>query len=134
MSYRIKRTVNSKRPYQIVSIQSGKVVGSSQTKQKAKSSIDHRMKSESKNIKTYKRTVDNKMHVYGETDLDKKTIRINKSKKKNIHGDIIDTIVHEKEHILHPKKRETTVRKDTEKKLKTMSPKQKKKHYNLFSS
>jgi len=83
-------------------------------------------------IKSYKRAIDNKMHAFGETNYAKKTIRINKSKKKNSHGDIINTIVHEKEHILHPKKHEQTVRKDTAKKLKRMNQIQKAKHYNLF--
>jgi len=132
MPYRVKHIPGAKRPYQIINLQSGKVVGTSTNKGTAQRSIDHRMSAESKDITKYKRKVDNKMHSFGETDLDKHTIRINKSKKKNTRGDILDTIVHEKEHILHPKKRENTVRKATEKKIKHMSPKQKKKHYSLF--
>jgi hypothetical protein len=91
--------------------------------------------SSSKDIKKFKRTVDNKMPYFGETDLQKKTIRINKSKKKNKNrGDVIDTIVHEKEHILHPKKYERNIRKSTAKKLQKMTRKQKQKHYNLFKA
>jgi hypothetical protein len=83
-------------------------------------------------IKSYKRVVSNKMKDFGETNFQKRTIRINKSKKKNSSGDIIDTIVHEKEHILHPRKHEYTVRRDTKKKLKRMGSVQKAKHYSLF--
>ena len=110
----------------------GKVVGSSLNKGKAQRSIGHRESAESKDISKYKRKVDNKMRSFGETDLGKKTIRINKSKKKNQSGDILDTIAHEKEHILHPNKSEKKVRKDTAKKVSKMSPRQKQKHYNLF--
>lgn len=132
MPYRIKTVPGSKRPYQIVNIQTGKVVGTSLDKGKAQRSIGHRESAESKDISKYKRKVDNKMRSFGETDLDKKTIRINKSKKKNTPGDILDTIVHEKDHILHPKRSEKNVRKSAEKKIRKMSPKQKQKHYSLF--
>ena len=134
MPYRVKKVPGSKRPYQIVRLTDGKVVGTSMTREAAQGSIGHRMSAESKSITSYKRKVDNKMKDYGETDLTNHTIRINKSKKKNQRGDIIDTIVHEKEHILHPNKHEKTVRKSTAKKLKSMSKKQKQKHYNLFKS
>ncbi len=133
MPYRVKHIPGAKRPYQIVDM-NGKVVGTSLNKGKAQRSIDHRMSAESKDISKYKRKVDNKMKSFGETDLEKKTIRINKSKKKNTPGDVLDTIVHEKEHILHPKKHENTVRRATEKKIKRMSPKQKQKHYSLFKA
>ena len=132
MPYRIKTVPGSKRPYQIVNTQTGKVVGSSLNKGKAQRSIGHRESAESKDISKYKRKVDNKMRSFGETDLGKKTIRINKSKKKNQSGDILDTIAHEEEHILHPNKSEKKVRKDTAKKVSKMSPRQKQKHYNLF--
>ncbi len=133
MPYRVKYVPGARRPYQILNLD-GKVVGTSQTRKAATGSIAHRADAEIKSIKKYKRTTDNKMRSYGETDLEKKTIRINKNKKKNKRGDIIDTIVHEKEHILHPKKHEKTVRKSTKKKLKGMSSKEKQKHYNLFKT
>ena len=107
MGYRIRKQPGKKRPYQIIDMNSGKVVGTSQNRTTAQRSIGHRNKAESKNIKQYKRKVDNKMHAYGETDLEKKTIRINKSKKKNSPGDVADTILHEKLHILHPKSMKT---------------------------
>lgn len=84
------------------------------------------------NIKTYKRAVSNKMQGYGLTDFEKKTVKINKSKTKNGKGEVLDTIVHEKEHILHPKKYERTVRKDTARKINKMTGKAKSKHYALF--
>lgn len=105
--------------------------------------VTHKRKSTS--VKSYKRTVDNKMRSYGETDLSKKTIRINKklSKKDPLHKrklhknaskypEVLDTIVHEAEHVKHPKKLEKNVRKDTKRKIKTMNSKQKRKNYNLF--
>lgn len=134
MPYRIRRGTDLKRPFQIVNIQTGKVVGTSMSRDSAVKSIGYRESAESKNIKKYKRSTDNKMRSYGETDLGKKTIRINKSKKKNKSGDIIDTIVHEAHHILHPKAHERTVQKATKKKLKSMTAKQKAKHYGLFKT
>ncbi len=84
--------------------------------------------------KQYKRVIANKARVYGDTDLDKKVIRINKSKQMNTkRGDIIDTIVHEVHHAKHPMKHEKTVRKDTKKIIKTLTKKAKKKYYNMFS-
>ena len=67
-----------------------------------------------KKSKKWKRVTDNKMRWYGDTDENKKIIRINKSKKKNTKpGDIIDTIVHEEMHKIHPKMSEKLVRKKT---------------------
>lgn len=132
MPYTIKK-VKGKKPYRIINKETGKVVGSSSSMAKARASIGHRMSAESKNIKKYKRTTDNRMRSYGETDLEKKTVRINKSKTKNKKaGDIINTIVHEKLHIQHPKKRERSVRKDTLRIIKKMGKKLKERHYKLF--
>ena len=135
MAYVVKPG-KGKKKFNIVNQKTGQVVGSSDSLAKAHRSIKYRTSAEAnpKNIKSYKRKVDNKMHSYGETDLEKKIVRINKSKKKNKPGDIIDTIVHEKEHILHPKKHEKTVRRDTVKKLKKMTRKQKQKNYSLFKT
>jgi hypothetical protein len=78
-----------------------------------------------------KRKVDNKMRYQGETDINKKTIRINKkaSKKKST---IIDTIHHEEMHIKHPKMSEKTVRIETKNKLKRMAENKKNKLYALY--
>ena len=141
--YRIRHG-SGKRPYEIINMKTGKVVGTSTSRTMAQGSITHRTDAETKNIKDYSRSVVNK-GPYGETDLEKKTVKINKklSKKSpsrkrpvNKHAkkypDVLDTIVHEKAHIEHPNMHERTVRKLALKKMKTMPKKQKQKHYNLF--
>lgn len=83
--------------------------------------------------KKWKRLVDNRMRDYGDTDIDKRVIRVNKSKKKNKkRGDIIDTIVHEEDHAKHPRKHEKTVRRDTKRKLKRMSRETKQRLYSKY--
>ncbi len=144
MPYRIRRSTGS-RPFQIINIQTGKVVGTSTSKATAQGSIAHRMEAEGKDIKKYKKSTDNKMRAYGETDFGKKTIRINKTMakkdpmhKRKLHKnaskypEILDTIVHEVDHVKHPKKLEKNVRRDAKRKIKIMSKKQKQKNYNLF--
>lgn len=100
------------------------------------------MATKKKPTKKWKKVIDNKMRgAYGETDFDKKLIRINKKRhakgkvhdkrtKKNKNGSasMIDTIVHEEMHMKHPKMHEKTVRKLTPKVVKRMpaSVKQKK--------
>ncbi|MCH8069283.1 MAG: transposase [Candidatus Marinimicrobia bacterium] len=60
----------------------------------------------------YTRKVDNTMKGFGETDFKKKVIRINKSKKKNKRkGEILDTIVHEEQHRIHPGMKEKNIKK-----------------------
>lgn len=100
-------------------------------------------------VDVWKRAVgkckDKKGEFYGFTDLNKKTITINKSfhKKKGIHGPgisknkngtakILDTIVHEEMHAAHPKMHEKTVRKLTPKKVKRLTKKAKKKLYSKY--
>lgn len=129
----VKKTGN--RPWKIKNNTTGEFVGSSLTKQEAVRSIGHRMDAETKklkDIKKYKRTVNNKMKGFGETDLTKKTVKINKSKKKNASGEILDSIVHEKTHILHPKMKEKNIQKRTTTSVKKMTRKQKNKSYGLF--
>lgn len=93
----------------------------------------------------WKFKTDNKMRgAYGETDYDKKTIRVNKKRhksakaqriNKNAQGkeSIIDTIVHEKLHAKHPKMHEKTVRTLAKAMVARMPAKQKAKHYQLFA-
>lgn len=86
-----------------------------------------------KSVKHYKKVVDNKMRDFGETDLAKGVIKINKSKKKNKkRGDIIDTIVHEENHVKHPKMHERNIRKKTKTDLKRMKATVKKKLYSSY--
>ena len=81
--------------------------------------------------KKYKRIVDNHLKFQGETDINRKVIKINKkaSKKKST---VIDTIFHENYHAKHPKAHEKTVRIETKNRLKRMSENAKKKLYNQF--
>lgn len=75
--------------------------------------------------------------AYGETDFDKKLIRINKKRhkkgetNKNADGseNLLDTIVHEKLHATHPNMHEKTVRKLARAMSSKMGKKQKAAHY-----
>jgi len=97
-------------------------------------------------MKKYKRKVDNKMKWYGDTDTDKHVIRINKNKnsraKKNPpKGEgyrkkdytLINTIVHEETHAVHPKMSERKVVKEARRKVFEMSMKKKKKFYSKYA-
>ena len=82
----------------------------------------------------WKFEVDNKMRDFGDTDYDRKVIRVNKSKKRNKKpGEVINTIVHELKHKNHPKMHEKTVRKETKKALAHMGQSQKQRLYNKFT-
>ena len=73
------------------------------------------------------------MRDYGETDLDKKKIRINKKKSKNGGpGQLLNTIVHEETHARHPKMHERTVRKKTKSLTGRMSKTTKQKYYSKY--
>lgn len=91
-----------------------------------------------KKTKKWKFLTDNKMKgAYGETDFDKKVVRINKKRHKKAPSDgiskkdntIINTIVHEDLHVKHPKMKEKVVRKKASKKVSKMGTKAKKKMY-----
>jgi len=85
----------------------------------------------------FKRIVDNRMRASGDIDFDKREIRINKGKSKSPEGKkkggVLDTIVHEEMHKLHPKMQERTVIRKTKKAIVHMSPKTKAKHFGKFS-
>lgn len=81
----------------------------------------------------YKRVRDPKMRWHGDIDEKKKVIRINDSKKKNQKkGELIDTIVHEETHRMHPKMHEKTVRKEAARKVASMGQKAKAKLYKKY--
>lgn len=94
---------------------------------------------------SWKIKIDNRLRgAYGETDYEKKIIRINKKRHKstrhmritpNKDGSekLIATLHHEVNHVLHPKKREKTVRKEEKTFLKKGTQKAKKKLYSLIS-
>ena len=74
------------------------------------------------------------MRWRGDIDYDNKVIRINPSKKKNKKpGELLDTIVHEETHRLHPRMWEKTIRKETKHKIKSMSREAKQKLYNKYN-
>lgn len=91
--------------------------------------------------KKWKYQQDNKMRgAFGETDYDKKLIRINKkrhksksaakiSPKKNGDEHLGKTIYHEELHRKHPKWTERKVRQHEKKDWKKLTPAQKKKYY-----
>lgn len=83
--------------------------------------------------------------AFGETDLDKKVIRVNKKlhktakkHKKSVYNipkkdiSLINTMVHEKLHAKHPKMTERAIRKKTRTVLAKMGTKAKKKVYRQF--
>ncbi|MCJ7804933.1 hypothetical protein MUP35_04365 [Patescibacteria group bacterium] len=82
----------------------------------------------------WKFTVDNKMKDgVGETDYNKKLVRVNKVKaKKRGSGEVLKTIKHEVDHIKHPKMHEKTVYKREKDTLK-LPKKTKAKLYRLFN-
>jgi len=78
-----------------------------------------------KKYKGYKVKVDNKMKWFGDTDVDKKIIRINKKKsiKHGGHMELKDTVFHEKYHAAHPKALEKTTYKKTRQYIKKLKKK-----------
>ena len=95
--------------------------------------------------KAWKRVVDNKMQSHGDTNYQKKIIRVNKTKanktpmykrpvnkKASRYPDVLGTIVHEETHRKHPKMREQMVRKKERVAVKTMSRSSKAKHYSRY--
>lgn len=96
--------------------------------------------------KPWKRVVDNKMRgLYGETDFDKRRIRINKrnSKKKPMYKrpvtkgakkypDVLGTIVHEEYHRKHEGATEKTTYRKERQIVRNLTPEQKKRFYRLY--
>ncbi len=127
--------------WEIVRDEDNVVVGRSTSRAKALRSIGHRMAAEPSGAKSFKKGVKNsKSRVYGETDLAKKTIVINKrahkNKKiarinpnKNGTEKLISTIVHEEKHANSPRMHEKNVRKFEKKAVARMSAKQKARKY-----
>jgi hypothetical protein len=63
------------------------------------------------------RKVDRKMRLFGETDTDKKTIRVNPRK-----GELLNTILHEELHLKHPKMTETNIKKKAKAAERKLTP------------
>ncbi len=66
--------------------------------------------------KGYKRKVDRSMHDYGEIDYETKTIRVNPRK-----GELLNTIIHEELHRVHPDWTEAKIRKTSKKQEKSLT-------------
>ena len=62
-----------------------------------------------KAIKNYKTVVDRKLPYYGEADFEKKLLKVNPKK-----GEVVNTVIHEKLHMAHPKMSEKAVRRKAE--------------------
>ena len=73
-----------------------------------------------KHYKGYKVKIDNNTKSFGDSDDNKKLVRINKKKslKKGGTKELMDTWEHEKMHVDHPKMLERTVYKKVRKKMK----------------
>ena len=100
-----------------------------------------------KELKKYKKVVDNKMRAYGDCNFQKKIIRVNRVKARkdpsrvrpiNKHAkrypDVLDTMVHEENHVKHPRMHEKNIRKKTLRDIKKMTPKQKQKIYSRYKN
>lgn len=87
-----------------------------------------------------KHIVDNNLKAYGETDAEKKVVKINKVRHKQRvvtptpqkDQTLINTIVHEELHVKHPQMTEAQVRKKARAAVMKGSNKQKQKFYNLY--
>jgi len=82
-------------------------------------------KPKKKTKKLFRFKKSSKMRSDGDIDFDKKIIRINETRSKKHKGGIIDTIVHEDMHRLHPRMSEKNIRKKTTARIKRMSIKMK---------
>ena len=98
------------------------------------------------NMKNWKYKRDNKMRAFGDTNYDKKIIRVNTKISKKVaetkhkiytmprkDSTVINTLVHETIHKDHPRMHEDTVRKLARLKVSKMSDKAKKKLYNKLA-
>ena len=92
-------------------------------------------------LKGWKVKVKNKVQYYGDVNNKEKVIVVNKAihkKKKGMYGiskkdaTLINTLVHEKMHIDHPKMHEKNVRNSARKKLDRMTEREKGKYYALL--
>ncbi len=78
-----------------------------------------------KKYKGYRVKVDNKMRAFGETDDEKREMKINKKKSLKAGGkkELADTLYHEKYHVSHPKALEKTTYNKTAKYIKKLKAK-----------
>ena len=73
--------------------------------------------------------IDNRMRLYGEVDPNRFIVRINVERHKRNRASLIDTLVHEELHILFPRFGETMICAMTERRLRSMSKREKARLY-----
>jgi len=85
-------------------------------------------------MEKYKHIVDNKIDCFGEIDEKKKIVKINKKmNKKGKRGELINSILHEELHLLHPRMKEKGIKALTIKIVDRLSRQEKIKYYNLYN-
>ena len=73
--------------------------------------------------------IDNRMRIYGDVDPNRYVVRINVEKHRRERASLIDTLVHEELHILFPRFGETMICAMTERRVRSMSKKDKDRLY-----
>jgi hypothetical protein len=73
--------------------------------------------------------IDNRMRPYGEVDPNRLLVRINVERHKRDRASLIDTLVHEELHILFPRFGEAMICAMTERRVRSMSKKEKDRLY-----
>ena len=73
--------------------------------------------------------IDNRMPMYGEVDPNRYVVRINVEKHRRERASLIDTLVHEELHILFPRFGEAMICAMTERRVRSMSKKDKDRLY-----
>jgi hypothetical protein len=73
--------------------------------------------------------IDNRMPMYGEVDPNRYVVRINVEKHRREGASLIDTLVHEELHILFPRFGEAAICAMTERRVRSMSKKDKNRLY-----
>jgi hypothetical protein len=73
--------------------------------------------------------IDNRMRIYGEVDPNRYVVRINVEKHRRERASLIDTLVHEELHILFPRLGEAMICAMTERRVRSMSKKEKDRLY-----
>lgn len=85
-------------------------------------------------MRGFQRKVDNKLKgALGETDFNKRIIRINKKKSKRAgRGEVLKTIVHEEMHMNHPKMKEKNVEATMQRNVKKLPAALRQAYYNRY--
>jgi hypothetical protein len=93
------------------------------------STILRATRSTSADAQKWRWVIDNRMRLYGEVDPNRFIVRINVERHKRNRASLIDTLVHEELHILFPRFGETMICAMTERRLRSMSKREKARLY-----